>query len=71
MKRLIITAFITVFLVMAFLGCATERKNQSELRGLMLQDNLRMGRNKAYYSKHNLRLKKEAYRQYRKNNRNL
>ncbi len=64
-------ALTMVFLAAAFSGCASERKTQAELRGLMLQDNLRMGRNKAYYSKHNIKAKKEAYRHYRKNNRNL
>lgn len=60
-----------VFVVLALTDCAAERRTQSELRGLMLQDNLRMGRNKAFYSKHNVRLKRDAYRSYRKNNRNL
>ena len=71
MKRLIIMLLITVLVAMSFSGCATNRKYQSELRGLMLQDNLKMKRNKAYYSKHNARLRKDAFRQYRKNNRNL
>jgi len=71
MKRLIITLLIALFLAMSFLGCASNRKYQSELRGLMLQDNLKMKRNKAYYSKHNAKLRKDAFRQYRKNNRNL
>jgi len=71
MKRLIIMALTMVFLAAAFAGCAAERKTQAELRGLMLQDNLRMGRNKAYFSKHNTRIKRDANRTYRRNSRNL
>jgi len=52
-------------------GCAATKKNQNELRGLMLLDNLQMNRNKAFYSRHNMKLKNDAYRKYRKNNRNI
>jgi hypothetical protein len=52
-------------------GCASAKKNQNELRGLMLLENLQMKRNKAYYSKHNIKTKREAYKRYKKNSRNL
>lgn len=71
MKRSLAILLTAIFLGLVFAGCASNRKYQSELRGLMLQDNLKIGRNKAYFSKHNVKLKKNAFRQYRKNNRNL
>jgi len=52
-------------------GCASTRKNQAELRGLMLQENLQLKRNRAFYSKHNIKTKKVAYKKYKKNSRNL
>lgn len=71
MKKLVISLIIILALGMALPGCASARKTRSELRGLMLLDNLQLGRNKAYYSKHNIKTKKIAYRKYRKNNRYL
>jgi|WetSurMetagenome_2_1015567.scaffolds.fasta_scaffold12882_3 hypothetical protein len=68
MKRLAIAVLILSVLVLASAGCAANRRYDGELRGLMLQDNLKLGRNKAYYSKHNIQTKKEAYRKYRKGN---
>lgn len=67
MKRLIISILVLLVLVTAFTCCASSRKSDSQLRGLMLQDNTRIGRNKAYYSKHNMKTRKDAYRKYRKN----
>lgn len=69
MKRMAIAVLILSMFILASTGCAANRKYNSELRGLMLQDNLKFGRNKAYFSKHNVKTKKEAYRKYRKNNR--
>ena len=77
MKKLIIPIIIMIFLSLAFDSCSASRKNQSELRGLMLQDNLHMGRNKAYFSKHNVKARKDVRprkyvdRKFRKNNRNV
>jgi hypothetical protein len=54
---------------MALTSCSSSRKSQSELRGLMLQENLQLSRNRAFYSKHNMKTKKEAYTKYKKNSR--
>lgn len=71
MKRLFISVLSLLLLVAAFSGCATTRKNQNELRGLMLLNNLQLSRNKAFYSRHNMKMKQDAYRRYKKNSRNL
>jgi hypothetical protein len=71
MKRLIISVLILLLVAMAFTSCATSRKSKGELKGLMLLDNLQLPRNKAFYSKHNMRTKNMAYRKYRKNSRFL
>jgi hypothetical protein len=69
MRRKIIAVTILSMLLIAFSGCAANRRYNGELRGLMLQDNVKLPRNRAYYSKHNIKTKKEAYRKYHKNNR--
>ncbi len=71
MKRLIISIIILLLMVVAMTGCYPGRKAQSDLRGLMLLDNLQLKKNRAFYSKHNTKTRKEAFRKYRKNNRNL
>lgn len=58
-------------LALIFSGCATSRKNHNELKGLMLLNNLQLNRNKAFYSRHNIKTKNEAYRKYRKNSKYL
>lgn len=62
MKRPILLILITFILGMTFTGCMTGRKYQADLRGLMLQDNLQMKRNRAFYSKHNAKLRKQSFR---------
>jgi len=37
----------------------------------MLLDNLQLRRNRAFYSRHNIKTKNEAYRKYKKNSRYL
>jgi hypothetical protein len=71
MKRLIISVIVSLLVAIALTSCATSRKNQSELRGLMLLNNLQLPRNKAFYSRHNIKTRNEAYRRYKKNSRNL
>jgi hypothetical protein len=71
MKRLIISVLVLLLFAMVLTSCATSRKNQDELRGLMLLNNLQLPRNKAFYSRHNIKTRNEAYRRYKKNNRNL
>lgn len=71
MRKLIIALIIILLLVGSLTGCSSARKSRSELRGLMLLDNTQLGRNRAYYSKHNIKVKNEAYRRFKKNNRNL
>lgn len=69
MKRLIISLLILLFILTAFAGCSASRKNYSELKGLMLLDNVQLGRNKAFYSKHNTKLRSDAFKKHRKNSR--
>jgi hypothetical protein len=71
MKRSIISLLVLLLFTLLLTSCATSRKNHSELRGLMLLDNLQLGRNKAFYSKHNIKTRNEAYRKFKKNSRNL
>ncbi|MBW6501329.1 MAG: hypothetical protein K0B05_08050 [Bacteroidales bacterium] len=71
MKRFIIPALILLLVALTLASCASSRKNRSELRGLMLMDNKHLPRNKPYYSSHNKKLKREASRKYRSNNRDL
>ncbi|MFZ0282589.1 MAG: hypothetical protein WAL29_13140 [Bacteroidales bacterium] len=69
-KSLIILAILLLLFVVASAGCSTSRKNMGELRGLMLQKNLQLSRNKAFYSRHNEKLKRDAFRKSAKNKRN-
>jgi hypothetical protein len=71
MKKLIISLLVLLFFTLVMTSCATSRKNHAELRGLMLLENLQLGRNKAFYSKHNIKTRNEAYRKFKKNSRNL
>ena len=71
MKRSIIILLSMLFMVGAFSGCSSSRRYQSDLRGLMLQDNLQMKRNRAYHSKHNVKLRKDAFRHHKRSNRNI
>jgi hypothetical protein len=69
MKRLIISILILLALGFALTNCASSRKSGSGLKSLMLQDNKKLGRNKVFYSKHNVKTKRDAYRKYRRNRR--
>ena len=69
MRRLIIYIFVLLVLGVALTGCASSRKHDRRLTSLMLQDNTKLGRNKAYYSKHNKKTKRDAYRKYRRSRR--
>jgi hypothetical protein len=66
MKRYIISMLILLVLGMAAPGCASSRKHDRRLTSLMLQDNTKLGRNRAYYSKHNKKVRKDAHRNYKK-----
>jgi len=68
MRRWFLKGLILLFISVASTGCYTARKNQGELRGLMLQENLQLKRNRAYYSKHNQRTIKKGYKRYKKYN---
>lgn len=69
MRRLIISVLILLLLAVASTSCYSSRKSQSELRGLMLQENLKLKRNRAFYSKHNMKTKREIYKKHKKNSR--
>jgi uncharacterized protein YcfL len=71
MKKYVLSVIILLLLFWLVTGCASSRKNQAELRGLMLQENLQLKKNRAFYSKHNIKTKKVAYKKYKKNSRNL
>jgi hypothetical protein len=71
MKKIFNTILILLMFAVVFTSCAASRKSQGELKGLMLLDNLKLPRNKAFYSKHNMRTKNMAYRKYRKNSKLL
>lgn len=71
MKRLIISVLLLMLFTLILPSCATSRKNHNELKGLMLLNNLQLNRNKAFYSRHNIKTKNEAYRKYRKNSKYL
>jgi len=69
MRGMVIALIFMALLAFALTGCAASKRNHSELRGLMLLENTQLKSNKAYYSKHNIKTKKDAYRKYRRNNR--
>jgi len=69
MRRLIISLLIMLVLAFAMAGCYATRKSDRRLTSLMLQDNKKLGRNKEYYSRHNRKTKRDAYRKYSKNRR--
>ena len=69
MRGIVIALIFMALLASSLTGCAASKRNQSELRGLMLLENTQLRINKAYYSKHNIKTKKDAYRKYRRNNR--
>jgi hypothetical protein len=61
-RSLIILMLILLLFALALTSCSTSRKNISELRGLMLQDNLQLSRNREFYSRHNEKIKRDAFR---------
>jgi hypothetical protein len=69
MKRLIISVLLILLIAAAMISCSSSRKSRSELKGLMLLDNKQLGRNRAYYSKHNVKIRRDAFRKYAKNGR--
>lgn len=63
---MIISLFLLMTIAMFFSSCASQRKNSRSLESLMLQDNTKLRINRAYYSHHNIKTRKDAYRKYRK-----
>lgn len=66
MKRVLITIAFLFALVFVCNSCASARKNNRSLESLMLQENTKLRINREYYSRHNTKTKKDAYRKYRK-----
>lgn len=66
MKRFIISLFVLMAIAMFCNSCGSSRKYNSSLEGLMLQENTKLRINRAYYSRHNIKTRKDAYRKYRK-----
>jgi len=66
MRRLLKLMLLFFFLLATLTGCYTGKKNLSQLGGLMLLDNTQLSRNKAYYSKHNRKVKKNVHGKYKK-----
>jgi len=71
MKRIIIFCLTCLMVIAVFTGCSSSRKNFHELKGLMLLSNLQLEKNKAFYSKHNVKARNDAFKRYRKNSRAL
>ncbi|HEX2921452.1 MAG TPA: hypothetical protein VHO50_09845 [Bacteroidales bacterium] len=69
MKKLLLLLIPVIGIVLISSSCATSRKNNSSLESLMIQENTKLQINRAYYSHHNLKTKKDAYKKYRKNRR--
>lgn len=69
MRKLIISIIVFLVLIVALEGCSSSRKSKSlsNRRGLMLLDNTELSRNKAYYSKHNVKNKRDTQKKFRKN----
>lgn len=66
MKRFSLLLFIAMAAIMFCSSCASSRKNDRSLESLMLQENTKLRINRAYYSHHNIKTKKDAYRKYKK-----
>ncbi|MGE5419959.1 MAG: hypothetical protein ACM3UT_07215 [Chloroflexota bacterium] len=66
MKKLLISLFIPMVIAIFCSSCGSSRKYNSSLEGLMLQENTKLRINRAYYSHHNIKTRKDAYRKYRK-----
>jgi len=60
---------LLLLMVVALTGCSASRKNYNELKGLMLLDNLQLQRNRAFYSRHNIKTRSNAFKKYKKNSR--
>ncbi len=71
MKRLTVYTLFLLLFAFTLTNCATSKKNIGELKGLMLLDNKQLARNKPYYSRHNKKAKKIAFRKYKNNHRQL
>ncbi len=66
MRRLIKSAFFLLLISITITGCYAEKRNMSELGGLMLLDHTYLSRNKAFYSRRNKRLKKNVHNNHKK-----
>lgn len=66
MRRLLKPVLVLLFFSVTLTGCYTGKKDLSELGGLMLLDNTQLGRNKAFYSKHNRNTMKNVHSKYKK-----
>ncbi len=67
MKRLV-RIVIFIFLISATMtGCYAGKRNINELGGLMLLDNTQHKRNRAFYSGHNKKVRKNVHSKYKKN----
>ena len=70
MRSLVLLIVLLLFVAVTSTSCYSSRKSNEELRGLMLQENLQLSRNKAFYSRHNEKNLRAASRKYAKNSRN-
>jgi len=66
MRRLVKSMFFLLLISLTITGCYANKKNMSQLGGLMLLDNTYLSRNKAYYSKHNRKVKKNVKSHHKK-----
>jgi hypothetical protein len=70
MRKLIISLLLFLVVVTFCNSCVSARKNDRSLESLMLQENTKLRINKAFYSRHNMKARKEAIRKFKKYGRN-
>ncbi|MFZ2339405.1 MAG: hypothetical protein WAW07_06735 [Bacteroidales bacterium] len=71
MKKIIFFCLTFLMVSAVLTSCSSSRKTFHELKGLMLLSNLQLEKNKAFYSKHNVKSRNDAFKRYRKNSRTL
>ncbi len=68
MKYLKIIIILIIFIIIS--SCATTNNTgRDKQKTLMLTPNTQMHKNKAYYSKHNMKTRKAGTKRYKQNNR--
>ncbi|HOS73077.1 MAG TPA: hypothetical protein PLZ75_11595 [Bacteroidales bacterium] len=66
MKRLAKIIIFSFLISVSMTGCYAGKRNLRELGGLMMLDNTQQKRNRAFYSGHNKKARKNVHSKYRK-----